>query len=266
MEGYITILLLLLLMFFTTTCNPEAPITPTIMAQVSTPTLESTPRPLAASTPKPTNQPTPRPPATSTSRPTNEPIVAPTPTLTKDRIYIMGWGWADNTKEFDDDMVNTIIRGAGLEKMEITLESNVDVSILVSIIPGTLFETISVSVQTMVARELREITLEPYAEISLELDVACASMHLDAPSLGDSFTAVWPPTIPNLSKLVSSRNFLENESFRVQQFAVWVITDGGFVPLGSVGTGSGPSEDEMRQIRHLFESAGISVGEYSVLN
>lgn len=185
-----TILLLLLLMFFTTTCNPEAPTTPTIMAQVSTPTLESTPRPIAASTSKPTNQPTPRPLATSTPEPTDEPIVAPTPTFTKDKIYIMGWGWADNAKEFDDDMVTAIMRGAGLEKIEITLESNVDVSILVAIVPGTLFETTSVSVQPMVARELREIILEPYAEISLELDVACASMHLNEPRSGDSFTAV----------------------------------------------------------------------------
>ena len=167
-------------------------------------------------------------------------------------------------------MVNTTIQGAGLQKMEITLESNIDVSILITIIPGTLFITASSSVQTMVARELREIILEPFAEISLELDVACAEMHLDAPGPGDSFTAVWPPTIPGLSKLVSSASFIEEDSFRVQQFATWVITDnpsrGNFVRLGSIGTGSGPSEEELTRIRQLFVEAGISTDEYRALD
>jgi hypothetical protein len=181
----------------------------------------------------------------------------------------MGMGWADNDKEFKAEMVNISIQGNGLEQLDISLESNLDISIMVSIVPGTLFETISSSVQTMVARELREIILEPHAVVDIELEVACASMHLNTPGPGDSFTAVWPPTIPDLSKLVSSESFIEEENFRVQQFAIWVITDnppsGNFVGLGSVGTGSGPSEDEMDQIRQLFLQAGVSMEEYRAL-
>lgn len=247
------ILVLFLLIFFTTACNPETPITSTKVIEVVTPTLESTPRP----------------PSTSIPKPTLESIVAPTPTFTRDRIYIMGW--KDDTIKFEnDDMVNTTIQCADLQKMNITLKSNVDISILVSIIPGTLFETFSSSVQTMVARELREIILEPFVEISLELDVACAEMHLDTPGPGDSFTAVWPPTIPALSKLVSSESFIEEDSFRVQQFAIWAITDnpsrGNFVGLASIGTGSGPSDDELRQIHQLFIEAGIPMDEYQALD
>jgi hypothetical protein len=61
---------------------------------------------------------------------------------------------------------------AGLQQIKITLESNVESDILVVLAPGVVFEPTSSSAQTMVARELREIILETYAEIRLELKVA----------------------------------------------------------------------------------------------
>ena len=178
----------------------------------------------------------------------------------------MGSGWADNDQEYQEGMINTSIRGAGLQKMEISLESNLDFSIMVTIVPSTMFTTTSPTVQTMVARELREIILEPHVEISLELEVACANMTLDAPEPENLFNAAYPPTIPNLSKLVASKSYLEQESFRVQQFAVWIITDNptrdNFVRLGSAVQAFGPSQDEINQIKQLFVEAGISTDEY----
>lgn len=244
------LLSMLLLAWLLTACNSGASIPPTIQIEESISTLVPTHQLAAA----------------STSQPANEPAPLPSPTFTADRIFIMGWGWADKEKEFNEEMIRMTIQGNGLEKMDLSLESNLDISILVSIVPGTLFETSSPSTQTMVARELREIVLEPHAEISIELEVACANMRLNAPGSADSYTAVYPPAIPNLSKLVSSISFIEHGSFRVQQFAIWIVTDDaintGFVGLGSIGPGSGPSEDEMRQIQQLFEDAGISMDEY----
>jgi hypothetical protein len=191
-----------------------------------------------------------------------------TPTFTTGRIFVMGLD--DEIEGFaSSDAVQATILGAGLEKIEISLESSLDVELLLAIIPGTLFEPISSAVQTMVAIEHREVILEPYAKLSLELDVACAEMRLDAPGSGDILAAK-APTNPELSRLVGLEGFIEEESFRVQQFAVWVITDnpsrGNFVRLGSLGVGSGPTQEEISRIRQLFEDAGISTEEYWAFN
>lgn len=54
--------------------------------------------------------------------------------------------------------------------------------------------------------------------------------------------------------------------FRVQQFAVWTLTDNpsrrGFVGLGSGISGTGPSDEEIDAIRALFEAAGVAPGAY----
>lgn len=249
-----TMILSLLLALLLTACGSQAATSSTMMEKEPTLTIEATQQP----------------PPTKTPQPTVGPAPLPSPTFTTDRIYMMGWGWADNDKEFSEEMISTSIQGNGLEKVNISLESNLDFSILVSIVPGTLFTPTSPSVQTMVARELKEIILEPHVEIEFELEVACANMHLNAPRSEDSLTALFSLSNPDLSKLVNSNSFIEEDSFRVQQFAVWVITDnlsaGNVVGLGSVGTGSGPSAEELTRIRQLFDKAGISVDPYDALN
>jgi hypothetical protein len=94
-------------------------------------------------------------------------------------------------------------------------------------------------------------------------------MRLHAPGSVDSLTPALP-TVPNLSKLVGSDSLIEEESFRVQQVAVWVITEdpsrGNFMSLGTFGSGSEPSEEELRRIRQIFVEAGIPLDDYRALD
>jgi hypothetical protein len=107
------------------------------------------------------------------------------------------------------------------------------------------------------------------SEQSLTLSAACASMELDAPGESDSFTVSTAPVPTDLIKLLNLAPFLD-EPFRVQQFAIWTITDnpprGGYVGLGYFGVGTGPSDEEMERIRTLFQQAGISTEPYQALH
>jgi hypothetical protein len=94
-------------------------------------------------------------------------------------------------------------------------------------------------------------------------------MELGVPEESDTFSVSTAPTSEDLVKLLSLPNFLE-ETFRVQQFAIWTITDNptraGYVGLGRFGVGSGPSDEEMQRIRALFEQAVIPTDRYQALH
>ena len=122
----------------------------------------------------------------------------------------------------------------------------------------------------MVVRRPRVVSLPSSgSKQTLTLSVACANMELDAPEESDNFTVSTAPVPEDLIKLLNLPGFLE-EPFRVQQFAIWTITDnpprGGYVGLGYFGVGSGPSDEEMQSIRALFQQAGIPTERYQALH
>src|SRR3990170_7702427 len=84
-------------------------------------------------------------------------------------------------------------------------------------------------------------------------------------SCGDAFTISTGAASARLLRLLAVPDFAD-ASFRGQQFAVWTITDNpartGYVGLGSFGVGSGPSNDEMAEIKALFKKAGLDVTDY----
>jgi hypothetical protein len=73
----------------------------------------------------------------------------------------------------------------------------------------------------------------------------------------------------DLLKLLGLSDF-QDETFRVQQFAIWTITDNpardGYVGLGRFVYGTGPEDEEIERIRILFERAGISIDKYRALH
>jgi hypothetical protein len=149
------------------------------------------------------------------------------------------------------------------------LKSTSDNPIEIIILPGTIFETQSAGVQNMVVIEQRIVSLKYRGNVSSRsVPVACASMELDQPDANDAFIISSIPAPEDLTKLLILLDF-HNETFRVQQFAIWTITDNPprdeYVGLGSFGFGSGPKDEEMLKIRTLFEEAGISTDKYQAL-
>jgi hypothetical protein len=104
----------------------------------------------------------------------------------------------------------------------------------------------------------------------LDIDAACANMELDAPEESNSLTLSTEAPPGDLIKLLNLPDFHE-ETYRVQQFAIWTITDNpgrdGYIGIvtGFVIFGTGPSDEEIEKIRVLFIKAGISISKYKAL-
>jgi len=167
------------------------------------------------------------------------------------------------------DLVQVTGSGDGLESINVTLQSKSNDPLEVTVQPGTIFEALSGGTQSMVTREERSVTLESSGSTqSLTIDAACANMHLNMPGEGDRFSIRKTPPSDDLKKLVTVPGF-HSEPFRVQQFAIWTITDNpdrsGYVEIGETDFGSGPGEEEIQKIRVLFGKAGISTEKYRAL-
>ena len=202
----------------------------------------------AQPSPTPTIAPTP----TSTPRPTAAP--APTPQQVQLRDAA------------SRGLVRISIRGQGLEWIKLILESLIPDPLQVTISQGTVFQSQTAGVQNMVVTEKRTVVLDSMgSSVTLSIPVACANMELDQPDDIHGFGISEAPVLDDLLKVLALPGFAD-ESFRVQQFAIWTITDnpsrGGYVGLGYFGAGSGPSSEEMQRIRELFEQAGIPPERY----
>jgi hypothetical protein len=182
------------------------------------------------------------------------------------------------TVDLDEALARNLVRatvsGDSLQFVEMTLESIaeelLDNLLQVAIPVGTVFEAQSSGLQDMVVIESTVFELESVGDILSDLvSVACKSMLDDAPSGDDELVVSSEPVSADLGLLLGLSDF-QDETFRVQQFAIWTITDNPtryeYVNLGTFMYGSGPSDEEMSKIQDLFNSAGISTSKYYALN
>ncbi len=165
-------------------------------------------------------------------------------------------------------LVTIATDGNGLDSVELTLSARRPGSLVVTIPAGTIFAATSGGVQNMVVREEQTVVLEGAdAEVSLTVPAACINMTLEAPLTGNHFS-LGGPAGGDLARLVNLPTFRERP-FRVQQFAIWTITDNPapdeYAGIGSYGMGSGPSQEEMQLVRALFAEARISTNKYQAL-
>jgi hypothetical protein len=156
--------------------------------------------------------------------------------------------------------------GSGLQSLDIELTSLVDDPLEVVVPVATLFAPRDSDTQKMVVTTQATIQLSDGAPVRFTLDVACATMRRDTPGSRDTFRLSTVTPKRDLRLLLREPAF-GDASFRVQQFAIWTITDnprrGAYVGLGTFGVGSGPSAAEYRQIKGLFKKAGIDPTRYA---
>jgi hypothetical protein len=166
-------------------------------------------------------------------------------------------------------LAQVAITGQGLEWIKLVLESLSPDPLEITISPGTVFQAQTAGTQNMVVRRQGVVLLSSRGSSeSVTLSAACANMELGVPEESDQFTISGAPAAEDLIKLLTLPGFLD-ETFRVQQFAIWTITDnpgrGEYVGLGYFGVGSGPNDEEMQRIRALFNQAGIPIDRYRAL-
>ncbi|MEP7378549.1 MAG: hypothetical protein ABI725_03205 [Chloroflexota bacterium] len=169
-----------------------------------------------------------------------------------------------------DGLVSVTGTGDGLQSLDLSLTSEVDFDLDVTIEVGTQLEPRVRGTQLMVVLEELTVSLAANATADVTLEVACAEMHQDQPTGDDTFHVVDAPPQADLIRLLQIPDFRE-ESGRVQQFAVWTATNNpgrnGYVGLTSGFDifGTGPNDDEIDAVRTLFNTAGIDTDKYRAL-
>jgi len=169
-------------------------------------------------------------------------------------------------------LVEVAASGVGnLDRILLTLTSNSAKVLRVAILPGTIFDSQSASIQSMLVLTEKLVFLIPHERIeSIKVDAACGNMRLDLPGKSDTLTLSLSPASGDLMKLLSLPDFQE-ETTRVRQFAIWTITDNpGRRDYMGIATGfqifgTGPSDEEIGRIRVLFEKSGIPTNKYEAL-
>ncbi len=169
-------------------------------------------------------------------------------------------------------LVEVSAYGTGsINRIQMSLTSNSDDVLEVAILPGTIFISSAAGVQSMVVIAEKLVLLDPYEAVeSVNIDAACANMELDAPEESNSLVLSMTPASGDLVLLLNLPEF-HDETLRVQQFAIWTITDnperGGYMGIatGFAIFGTGPRDEEIERIRVLFEKADISIDKYQAL-
>ena len=238
-----------------------------------TQTLAGTTTQPTTTTPKlTTTQPTITTPVLTTTQPPTQttPVVTETPTPTTPVVTEITQLPPIEVILFDAqfmELVEVSAHGTGsLESIKLTITSQSEERLQVVILPGIIFEPQSADIKSMVVIEEKMVLLEPHETVeSLSIDVASINMKLDEPDDSDILTVDMTLASGDLKKLISLSDF-QDFDFRIQQFAIWTITDNpgrdDYVGIGYFGLGSGPSDEEMETIRGLFEAAGIPVDDY----
>jgi hypothetical protein len=169
-----------------------------------------------------------------------------------------------------DGLVTVTGTGDGLQSLDLEITSEVDFDLDVTIDVGTQLEPRARGTQLMVVLEAQTVSLAGHASADVTLEVACAEMNQDQPTGDDTFRVLDDVPQPDLLRLLETPEFMD-QSGRVQQFAVWTITNNpkrsGYVGLTSGFDifGTGPDDEEIAAIRDLFETAGIDTGKYRAL-
>lgn len=194
---------------------------------------------------------------------TEEPAGTPEPTAEVREVTL--------TKAMAQGLVTAKGTGDSLQSLDMTITSTADEPLTITVQAGTYFVPKRTATQTMVVINSAWIDVPARATVKAVLDVACAQMHDDQPGdtgKADAFTVRAALATGDLAKLLASETFRVAD-FRVQQFAVWTITSNptkaGYVHLGSVGVGSGPTTAELREIKAMFTDAGIAAARYRAL-
>jgi len=165
--------------------------------------------------------------------------------------------------------IKLAVAGDGLERITLEISPEVDFQFELEILPGTIFQSASSDVQNMVVRTGSRIHIRPNVRVEPSVEVSCANMEKRQPTSTDAFTVSEGEVPEDLLRLLQLPEFAK-ASFRIQQFAVWTITDNPapdeYVSLTiAPGVAQAPNPDELEFIESLFIRAGIEASRYAAL-
>jgi hypothetical protein len=167
-------------------------------------------------------------------------------------------------------LISAVGYGSGyLNRMSVKITSNCKSTISVTIPAGIFFVSPNARANygRMVNIESALEIIKPGESKQLPLVAAAVDGISEVPGKDDTLLMDKKPIPDDLKLLVKVKGLME-AAYRVQQYAVWVITlfpaDVNAIRIGSAGKTNfqGPSQEEFDQIRTLYQQAGIKSDKY----
>lgn len=134
----------------------------------------------------------------------------------------------------NDGKIEIKAKGAGIEKVDVSVRKLVPYSIAVQVPLGSYFVSQSILTQNMVTTAKRNIFLTDSLWQTVSIPAACANMTRLVPEDYISFTISASPQISELTQMLPYLDKLSFD-FATRQAAVWIITDdANFDELGKL--------------------------------
>jgi hypothetical protein len=121
----------------------------------------------------------------------------------------------------------------------------------------------------MVVRHPASASIQPNGQVDIQLEAACANLHLTEPTREDTFTIQRTPKTPELTEILDKLNSAKVD-YPVEQAAIWIVTDDAtFDELGMLVEGSrfGTSiinENDAVRALMLLDEAGLYIHGYAI--
>jgi hypothetical protein len=166
-----------------------------------------------------------------------------------------------------DGLVDATLTGSGLQHLTLGVTSEASVDLTIEVDAGTFLDPARDQTQSMVVVTTATIDVAAGETLDWDLEVACAEMRRDQPTETDRFEVRPSVATNDLGRLLDAAAFQEADG-RIRQFAVWTVTNdpgpNGYVGLTSATDlfGSGPTDEDLDEIRGMLESAGIDAADY----
>jgi hypothetical protein len=156
------------------------------------------------------------------------------------------------------------ITSGAINELGLDIQNDTGQPLQVDIPAGTYFVNKDPASQNMVVRHPAKASLEAGGHVEIQLEAACANLHLTEPTSENTFTLRRAPESPDLTRIIQQINIVQVD-FPVEQAAVWIVTDNAtFDELGMLVEGSrfGSSiitETQAVRAMQMVDQAGIPI-------
>lgn len=200
---------------------------------------------------------------TAAPRPTRSPTPTAPPLPTREQVA----GHLVDLVEAGQVAVRSA--GQSIDEVQLELRSEIEAEVEVVIPAGVFFVSQTAGYQNMVTRHTRQVMLYDQAWVTISLEAACASIHLDVPDDTHSFTILAAPDEDDIAQLMP---VLDGAGlpYAVEQAAIWIVSDdadyddlgtlvGGWVTMSRL-----IHEDETVRALQVLDEAGIDITLYRI--
>jgi hypothetical protein len=193
----------------------------------------------------------------------------PTPTPTPENTATLETVAQNIVDLVEHGTVTFKITSGAINELGLEVQNTTDRTLKIDIPSGTYFVNADSKSQNMVVRHTTNASVQPKGRVDIQLEAACANLHLTEPTQENTFTIQRLPKPPELTKIIDQISSA-GVNYPVEQAAIWIVTDDAtYDELGMLVEGSrfGTSmirENDAVRAMMLVEKAGLSIRGHAI--